>query len=189
MEAVDSTIIPVHRPGAREELFFFLSGIVVSIPLTLSASIFSNRLCFLFPLLYAQMCATAIFAPLIEEFAKVYPLFYRPGETQRSIFTLGFLVGMGFGLTEFFLYVLQGAPVILRLPGIFFHASSTSITAYGITIKRYVPFYLIAVSLHLAYNFFTFLGLFWLIGGPAAMLTVFYLSWHLYGKTSEKVVV
>ncbi len=186
----ENAIIPLHRPGSKEKLFFLSSGIIVSIPLTLFASVLSNSFCFLLPVLYGEICATAIFAPFIEEFAKVYPLFYRHGETERSIFTLGFLVGLGFGITEFFVYVIgAGAPVSIRLPGIFFHAASTSITSYGIAIKRAVPFYLVAVLFHLLYNFFTFLGSLWLIGGPIALITVYYLSWYLYGKTREKLVI
>ena len=44
-------------------------------------------------------------APFIEELAKVFPLFYRHGETERSIVMLGILIGLGFGITEFVLYV------------------------------------------------------------------------------------
>jgi RsiW-degrading membrane proteinase PrsW (M82 family) len=186
----DSAIIPLHRPGSKEKLFFLSAGIIVSIPLTLFVDAFSSHLCFLLPVFYAEVCATAILAPFIEEFSKVYPLFYRHGETERSIFTLGFLVGLGFGITEFLIYVIgAGAPVSIRLPGIFFHAASTSITAYGIAIKRTVPFYLVAVLFHLLYNFSTFLGQFFLIGGPLALIIVYYLSWYLYGKTREKLVI
>ncbi|WP_179294020.1 PrsW family glutamic-type intramembrane protease [Candidatus Methanoperedens nitratireducens] len=186
----ESAIIPLHRPGSKEKLFFLSAGLIVSIPFTVFVNAFSSRLCFLLPVFYAEICATAIFAPFIEEFAKVYPLFYRHGETEKSIFTLGFLVGMGFGITEFMIYVFgAGAPVSVRFLGIFFHAASTSITAYGIAIKRTVPFYMVAVLLHLLYNFFTFLGPLWLIGGPVALITVFYLSWYLYGKTQEKLVI
>ncbi len=186
----ENAIIPFHRPGTKEKLFFLASGIIVSIPLTLFVSAFSDHFCFLLPVVYGEMCATTIFAPFIEEFAKVYPLFYRHGETERSIFTLGFLVGLGFGITEFLIYVLfVGAPVSIRLPGIFFHAASTSITSYGIANKRTVPFYLVAVLFHLLYNFFTFLGPLWLIGGPVALIIVYYLSWYLYGKTRERLVI
>ena len=36
--------------------------------------------------LTAAILSTAIFAPFIEEFSKIFPLYYRHGETQRSIF-------------------------------------------------------------------------------------------------------
>ncbi len=178
-------IIPLHKPGLKEKSFFLLSGIIVSIPITFFVNIFSSHLCFLLPVFYSELCAVGIFAPFIEEFSKAYPLFYRHGETEKSIFILGFLVGMGFGITEFFFYVFGGAPVYIRLPGIFFHAASTSITAYGIAMNRAIPFYLLATALHLSFNFSTLLGPFWLIGGSVFLITLF-LSWHLYHKTSER---
>ena len=36
-----------------------------------------------------------VLAPFIEELAKVFPLFYRHGETQRSLVTLGLLDWVG----------------------------------------------------------------------------------------------
>ncbi|VVB88670.1 Protease prsW family protein [uncultured archaeon] len=153
----NKVIIPLHKPGLNEKTFFILSGIIVSIPITFFVNIFSSHLCFLLPVFYAEICAAAIFAPFIEEFSKAYPLFYRHGETERSIFTLGFLVGLGFGITEFFFYVFGGAPVFIRFPLIFFHAASTSITAYGIARNQAMPFYLLAVALHFLYNFSTVL--------------------------------
>lgn len=182
-------VIPVHRPDSKEKMFFLLSGIIVSIPITVSISMLSNSLCFLLPVFYSEICTVAIFAPFVEEFSKAFPLFYRHGETGKSIFTLGFLVGLGFGITEFFLYVFgMGAPVYIRLPGVFFHASSASITAYGIATNRAFPFYLIAVFLHFSYNFSTFLGAFWFIAGPAVLITTYYLSWHFYYKSENRVV-
>ena len=77
------------------------------------------------------MCSAVIFAPFIEEFAKVFPLYYRHGETERSIMNLAVLTGLEFGVTEFVLYVFTlGVPFISRIPGLIFHASSTGITAY-----------------------------------------------------------
>ncbi len=185
----DKVIIPIHKPGLREKLFFCLSGIIVSIPITLYANVFSSHACILLPPLYSALCSTALFTPFIEEFAKVYPLFYRHGETEKSIFTLGFLAGLGFGITEFVLYVfVEGVPVYIRLPAIFFHASSTSITAYGIATKRPVSFYLIAVALHLLNNFFASTGFFLVTGVLAATLITYFLSWHLYYKTADRIV-
>ncbi len=98
-----------------------------------------------------------VLAPFIEELAKVFPLFYRHGETERSIVTLGLLIGLGFGIAELVLYVFfLGAPLIDRFPGVIFHASSASITAYGVAKKNPLPYYLIAVMLHLTNNFFAF---------------------------------
>jgi len=158
----------------REKLFFLSSGIIISVPLTLFLSSLSDYLCELtaVSLIYATICATAIFTPLIEEFAKAYPLFYRHGETERSLFTLGFLTGLGFGISEFFLYVFSlGVPIPVRLPGLFFHAASTSIVAYGIATKQPLRFFLIAVLLHFTNNVTALFGVLWLIGGLGAVLS------------------
>jgi RsiW-degrading membrane proteinase PrsW (M82 family) len=180
-----------HRPGIREKIFFFGSGIIISVPLTLYLSSLSDYLCELttVSLIYASICATAIFTPLIEEFAKAYPLFYRHGETERSIFTLGFLTGLGFGISEFFVYVFaQGVPIPIRLPGLFFHAASTSIVAYGIATRRPIRFYLIAVVLHFVNNFTALFGVVWLVGGLGAVLLAYLLAWQLYKRTSERLI-
>lgn len=193
----NTTIIPLHRPNLRERIFFFTSGVITSVPLTLFVGTFTDSLCVALPIFYATLCSTAIFAPFIEEFAKAYPLFYRHGETEKSIFTLGFLVGLGFGLSEFLLYVIVlEAPILVRLPRIFFHAASTSITAYGIATKRSVMFYLIAVILHFSNNFSALFGLssnnFFAqlsarIGIVAALAITLFLSSQLYYKTSERI--
>jgi RsiW-degrading membrane proteinase PrsW (M82 family) len=180
-------VIPIHRPSLGEKLFFFFSGIIVSIPITLFFDLFSDQLCVTLPLFYFELCSTVFFTPFIEEFAKAYPLFYRHGETQRSILTLGFLVGLGFGLAEFLLYiVLVDAPIYLRLPAVLFHASSTTITVYGIATNRAPRFYLLAVALHLLNNFFAVLGPIWFVGGVADLLIAYYLAWTLYKRTTEK---
>jgi RsiW-degrading membrane proteinase PrsW (M82 family) len=173
-----------HRPSRREYIFFLISGIIVSVPLTLFTGTFTNQLCFILPLFYAQICSVAIFTPFIEEFAKAYPLFYRHGESDRSLFILGFLTGLGFGISEFMLYVFQlGAPIFIRLPGLFFHAASTSITAYGITKNKPLPFYIIAVALHFLNNLSSFFGAFWYIGGTSAIIASYSLSWRLFRRT------
>jgi len=118
-------------------------------------------------------------------------LFYRHGETERSLLDLGILVGLGFGVTEFALYVFTlGAPFISRVSGVIFHASSTGITAYGIAKKKPVPFYLVAVAFHLANNFFAlFSNSFWYIAGLPVLITTYLLAWYLYRRTSETIVV
>ena len=179
-----SKSIETHKPGSMEKFFFFISGIVVSVPLTLFTSTFTSQLCFIMPLFYAQICSTAIFTHFIEEFAKAYPLFYRHGETERSIFILGFITSLGFGLSAFVVFVFQrGAPIAFRLPRILFHAASTSITSFGIAKKRPYRYYSIAVALHFLNNFTALLGVIWFIGGIAALVGSYYTSWYLYRKT------
>lgn len=66
-------IIPLHRPSGKELVFFFISGILVSVPMAL---FFSN----VYPYV-PVLISTALIAPFVEELAKVFPLFYRHGET------------------------------------------------------------------------------------------------------------
>jgi RsiW-degrading membrane proteinase PrsW (M82 family) len=145
------------------------------------------------PFFYATVCSTVIFTPPVEEFTKVYPLLYRHGETSRSLFIIGFIVGLGFGIAEFFLYVLMfGVPIHVRLPTILLHAATSSISTYGIVIKRPVRFYVVATVLHLLNNFAAIFGPLWLPGGVIIIaintFTAYFLSWHLYNKTSNKFI-
>ena len=191
MEASDDNelSVSVHRPSLQEKLFFLLSGAITSVPLTLFVGTFTDSLCVTLPLIYATICSVAIFTPFVEEFAKVYPLFYRHGETERSLFSLGFLVGLGFGFTEFLLYVVVlRSSLLVRLPGIFFHATSTSITAYGIAKRKTWIFYLVAVGLHFANNFAAIFDPFWFVVGPVAIVVTYLCSWYLYHQTSEKFI-
>lgn len=86
-------VIPLHKPSRKELAFFFISGILVSVPMAL---FFSN----VYPYV-SVIISTALFAPFVEELAKVFPLFYRHGETERSIVTLGVLIGLGLGFLSF----------------------------------------------------------------------------------------
>ena len=191
MENEQKAELPVHKPDVKEKIFFFLSGLLVSVPFTLFFSGFTDTLCVALPQFLGSLCSTVLFAPFIEEFAKVFPLFYRHGETQRSLVNLAILTGLGFGITELALYVLVlGAPIVARVPGVIFHASSASITAYGITLKKPVVFYLIAVSLHLANNFFALLtNALSFVPVLTVLVITYFLAWRLYNQTSEKVVV
>jgi len=178
-------VIPIHIPSIREKSFFFASGLLVSVPFALFFSQFYDFL----PLLISS----GIIAPFIEELAKVFPLFYRHGETERSIVTLGILIGLGFGITEMVLYVfLLGVPPFARIPGVVFHAASAGVVAYGIAKKSPLPLYLVAVGLHVANNVFAiiseqFLGVFVQM---LVLITAFYLAWYFYHKASkDKIVV
>jgi RsiW-degrading membrane proteinase PrsW (M82 family) len=180
-----SCTIPLHKPSLREKLFFFSSGIIVSIPL---ASFFESVFASSLSPTYASVLTIAVLAPIIEEFGKAFPLFYRHGETKKSIMTLGFLVGLGFGIIEFLEYVLiLQVPFIVRLPGIFFHAASTSITGYGIANKKPTAFYLIAVSLHFANNITALYAPY-----ESLVLVIFgatlYFWWYLYKKTTDTII-
>jgi hypothetical protein len=177
-----------HKPDVKEKIFFFVSGVIISVPFTIFFGTFADYLCVLFPVFYARLCSVTLFTPFIEEFAKIYPLFYRHGETQYSIFILAFLTGIGFGLAEFLLYVFfLDAPVFVRLPGLFFHAATTSIVAYGLASGKIIPFYLFAVFLHFSNNFFAFFGNLWYVGGGLTLFLTYYISWRLYRRVSGKI--
>lgn len=185
----EKRVIRLHRPGLGEKTFFLVSGAIMSVPFTLLVESLADNLVSagISETLFANILAIAIIAPFVEEFAKVYPLLYRHGETERSIFVLGFLAGLGFGIVEFLLYIfVYGADVVPRLIPLVFHATNASIIAYGIAKGRIVQFYLIAVFLHFANNLFAVLGTSWYIGGVAAVAASYYLSWYLYQKTSEE---
>jgi RsiW-degrading membrane proteinase PrsW (M82 family) len=189
MATQDSVVIPLHKPRLKERMFFLLSGAIVSVPLTLFISQFADYLFLSMPLMYANILSVAVLAPLVEEFSKAFPLFYRHGETERSLFILGFLVGIGFGIVEFIEYVVFfKVSILLRLPGIFFHASTTSIVAFGIAKRNPTVFYLVAVSLHLVNNLLAVLGPVWYVGGTIAIGLAYFLSWFLYNKTVERMI-
>jgi RsiW-degrading membrane proteinase PrsW (M82 family) len=180
-----SCAIPLHKPSLKEKLFFFSSGIIVSVPI---ATFFEPVFLSPVPLGYAAIVLVVLLAPLVEEFAKAFPLFYRHGETKKSLMTLGFLVGLGFGIFEFLEYVvILQVPFIFRLPGIFFHAASTSIVGYGIANKKPTTFYLIAVALHFSNNIVALFAPFEVFVLVIFMLAV-YSWWYLYQRTPEAII-
>lgn len=188
----EECVIPIHRPKTREMIFFFFCGVIMSISMT----VFIESL--LIPSLnglgefLAQVVSIAVFPGFIEEFSKVFPLYYRHGETQRSILNLAIMVGLGFGIVELLEYVLlYGTPLLFRLPGLIFHPSTTAIAAYGIATKRPLSFYLLAVALHFGANFLAVLATLNPFPFSASILIValaVYLAWTFYGKTKEKAI-
>jgi RsiW-degrading membrane proteinase PrsW (M82 family) len=178
-------IIPIHKPSKKELVFFFATGIVVSIPFAAFFEAF-------FPsTALASLLLIIVGAPFIEELAKVFPLFYRHGETERSIVTLGLFIGLGFGVAEFAEYVAfsQASP-IARLPGIIFHASSATITAYGVAKNNPIPYYLIAVFLHLANNFLAVVNdLFSFFIELLVLITTYLLAYRYWHMARKDVIV
>lgn len=180
----EKIFIKPHKLGWRERIFFLLSGIIVSIPITLFLEALDQSFYSFLPMFITQFIAIVIFAPFIEEFSKAYPLFYRYSLSERSLYILALLVGLGFGITEFCIYVfVYGVPFYLRIPGVLFHAASTSIIAFGIIRGKPFLFYLLAVSLHMGANFFAIIDQ--LI--PSMVVTFFtvFLSWLFYKRTTE----
>ena len=184
-------VIHLHRPDTKELLFFFVSGILVSIPFAL---FFSNFYQFFPTVIYL-----VILAPLVEELAKVFPLFYRHGETERTYVVLAALMGLGFGISEFVEYVfLFHVFFVYRIPGLIFHPSTAAITGFGLAKKNPRNYYALAVTLHGLNNLFAFASLY---VNPAVgellyfadllvLFITFFSAWRFYRQSSlEKMVV
>jgi RsiW-degrading membrane proteinase PrsW (M82 family) len=171
-------------------IFFFSCGVIMSVPITLFIVQLANPLIMGLDKFSAALVSTAFLAPFIEEFSKIFPLFYRHGETQRSIFKLALLVGLGFGLLEFFTYVfVLEAYWSVRLFGLVFHSASTSISAYGIATKRPLLFFAIAVALHFANNFLSLVNPFQINFSIIVVTLTGLASWRLYARTQEKIII
>jgi RsiW-degrading membrane proteinase PrsW (M82 family) len=187
---IDPAILNPHRPHITEKLFFLFSGAIMSTPFPAMANTLINTFLVLnIDYQLAMTISIIIIAPILEEFAKAYPLFYRHGETERSLIILGFLTGLGFGIAEFLLYIFYyQAPIIYRLPLIFFHASTTTIVAAGIGKNRSLISYLLAVILHSLVNIFAIMSGGWTIGVFAVSIFSYILAWYLYKISSEKTI-
>jgi len=184
-ETNNQIIIRPHRLSWREKIFFLLSGIVVSIPITLFLSALGQSFYDFLPVIYTEVITIVLLAPFIEEFAKAYPLFYRYSLSERSLFILALLVGLGFGITEFFIYVfIYEVSFLIRLPGLFFHAASTSLVAFGIIRSKPVRYYFLAVSMHLAANIMAIFDQ--MIPVMVVTFFTYFLSWIFYMKTTER---
>lgn len=185
----EEIVVQLHKPSINELLFFFVSGAILSVPWTFAVTSFADVLLTGLSTFNVLLISVAIFPPFIEEFSKVFPVFYRHGETQKSIMNLALCVGLGFGIVEFLIYVfVLGVSPFGRLPGLLFHPATASITAYGIATKRPIPFYLLAVGLHFANNF---LAIFAPVAFPTSIVivvaAVVIYRW-LYGKAKEQFI-
>jgi RsiW-degrading membrane proteinase PrsW (M82 family) len=176
-----------HEPGIREKISFLLSGLVISVPISLFLETMAkDYLRSILPPGLASFLLITVMAPVIEEYSKIYPLFHRHAETEKNIMNLAFLIGLGFGISEFFIYVFGlGAPVYIRVPAILFHATNASITAYGVAKNNATKYYSFAVGLHFLNNFFAEFGELWFLGGVGATLFSYYYAWRLYQRVSD----
>jgi len=190
MACTNEKTVKIHKPSINEMLFFFIAGIVLGFPAALVFETLTSDVCVVMPALVASctVLLVVILGPIIEEFAKIFPLFYRHCETERSLVTLGFLIGLGFGLAEFVEYVfIAHVPFYLRIPQVFLHGSLTSIVAYGVAKKRTGVFYLIAVGLHMLVNFASFLPVIaFVVISALAYATAYLLAWRLHSDTAER---
>lgn len=174
-------LVGKEKESSGEKVFFFLSGIVVGVPIAIFFEVVSN-------LWFATLGVVTIVAPIVEEFAKANPLFYRYERPAKALVRLGFLAGLGFGFAEFFVYIQSGLPFLPRLPAIGFHAAGTSIVGYGVSKRSTFKYYILAVALHFLNNFFATLGWIWLVGGLGATVASYYLAWRFYRLSSQAPV-
>jgi len=94
-------------------------------------------------------------------------------------------VGLGFGITEFFIYVfIYEVSFLIRLPGLFFHAASTSLVAFGIIRNQPIRYYFLAVFMHLAANLMAIFDQ--MIPVMVVTFFTYFLSWIFYMKTTER---
>jgi len=82
-------------------------------------------------------------------------------------------------------------PLLAVYLNLIFHASSATITGYGIAQKNPLQYFLIAVSFQVTNNFFAFssniIGVFVQV---LVLVTVYLLAWYFCHKASkEKLVV
>lgn len=163
-------------------LSFFIQGLIGSAILTLIfESLARSFLVDFFRTEVAGFILLVIVAPIVEEYFKIYPLLRRKNENKASIIIYGFFIGLGFGLSEFFIYVfVANVPFLIRLPGLFFHAASASIAANGIVRGDLMKYYLIAVFLHAMVNFFAELGEVWILGGLGSVIITYILAYYYY---------
>lgn len=180
-----------------KKAFFFLSGVLISISFTLHVRKFVDPLLYKIPLFKGQgwkllpIFRMAILTPFLEEFAKAYPIIYRRDHNERSLVTLGSLVGLGFGIAESIMYISGNKVSInVRLLPTLFHAASTAIAAYGLVKDRPIRSYLTAVTLHSLNNLFVVLArlgilrLPWVFSIYPVLLATFSIAFYLHRKTS-----
>ncbi len=108
---------------------------------------------------------------IIEEGIKIFPFiirgFKRFLEDKESAFTIGVLIGIGFGIGEAWYLAYELSPISYKYPFIYLsgfggeraiatgiHLSLTGIFAYGISIRKGFLFYLFVLSLHAIVDLF-----------------------------------
>ncbi|MDD5502826.1 MAG: PrsW family intramembrane metalloprotease [Candidatus Thermoplasmatota archaeon] len=129
----------------------------------------------------ATLGVSVLLAPLAEEFAKPLGIRYvgRAISEPEDGLIYGAICGLGFAATENLLYewdaaasgnVAQFATTVMvrSVASMLLHASATAMTGYGISmaiLKRRplssaLPYYLVAVGMHGAYNFIVSVDIF-----------------------------
>lgn len=171
-----------YKGNLSTYIWSFLQGLIGSVFLTvIFENIARGFLVDLFRNELAGFILLVIVAPIVEEYFKIYPLFRRRAESPETLIIFGFLIGLGFGVSEFLIYVLLAkVPVLVRLPGLFFHGASAAIATMGLVKNNLAKYYLIAVILHAAVNFFAELGQVYILGGLGSVILTYILAYNFY---------
>ena len=167
-------------------MFFFSSGILVSIPFALFFSQFYT--------LFPAALAVVILAPFIEELGKGFPTILQTWGNREIICYLGRFDWVGFWYFRvcFVRFLFRSFSYVARFPGIIFHSSSAAITAYGIAKKESLA--LLPACRVPSYSQQLFSSLqetsFRDICELLVLISVYLLAWRYYHKASkDKMVV
>ncbi len=152
--------------------------------------------------LSAAFIGAVVAAPLVEEFAKGLGL----GGIKRHIAELedgivyGAAIGLGFGATENLVYGVtayldSGEPmavitIVVRVfSSLLLHAGASAILGFGYgrlvlggnVVVHLLPYYMLAVLLHAAYNFVSF------IAGIYSFAAAVFIGITVFGKLRAKI--
>ncbi len=86
MENSQSTTVPLHHPGTLEMTSFFVQGLIVSVAISVFLETLArDYVAVTIPGDIGYVILVTVFAPVIEEFTKIFPLLNRHAETEKSI--------------------------------------------------------------------------------------------------------
>jgi hypothetical protein len=87
------------------------------------------------------------------------------------------------------LYVfVRDASVWSRIPALFFHATNTSIVAYGIGKNKALKYFFLAAGLHFVNNFSASFGDSWYFFGIAATFASYVIALHCMRRATNTIV-
>ena len=138
---------------------------------------------------YSTILLVCIIAPIAEEAAKGLGVFTagRDLDEVEDGLVYGASVGLGFAATENLLYEYVAlttagfaafvvTAIVRSISSALLHASATSATGYGIAKKKIlgpgnhiIPYYLLAVLMHAAFNFLAVIGIIFAGNAGAAL--------------------
>lgn len=175
------------RETTGRTLVAFLRGATLSVVLAVIIEVFLTSVVLNLDVLsipellgrYPQLgtlLLACVIAPFTEELTKalgILPSTRRARELEDGL-VYGAIVGLGFAATENLLYESSayftagilgfiGTVIIRSISSALLHASSSSITGYGLTARRFLgkswlPYYLLAVLLHSVFNLAASMG-------------------------------